>query len=99
MPETAGDIEDTLDIVELTPQLLQQLVARLEESTTWAHYIYREAEIDQVWRLVERADASAALSPDLVARLREGLMQVHDLVGVDHEPRRAAHALRTILQV
>ena len=76
------------------------LIRRLENSHTLEHLIYREAELDEVWRLVEAALREAARKGgsgelrEVLTALREAVEKVHDLVGDDDDAIAAAQELR-----
>jgi hypothetical protein len=62
--------------------------------------IYREAEMDEVWRILDLAITDPRThSADLpmLEKIREVIMQVHDLIGVDEDVAAAAERLRTLL--
>jgi hypothetical protein len=72
----------------------------LEQSGSREQLVYREAELDDLWRLLDTALADArrdsrrhALASEL-ERLLAVTVQAHDLVGCDEEPLRAAALLR-----
>jgi len=76
------------------------LIQRLENSHTLEHLIYREAELDEVWRFVEAALREAARQGgsgelgEVLTALREAVEKVHDLVGDDDDAIAAAQELR-----
>jgi hypothetical protein len=79
------------------------LLERLERSSTFQHYIYREAELDDVWRHVEtalNAARKAGQNQESIARLQKLLtaaMEAHDLVAAG-SPHEAATRLRSGMQ-
>jgi len=97
MPEALPDLDDILDLEDLNFALLESLIARVAASSSWEQLVYREAEIDQVWRLIDRGQDVAGLPPHVLAGLREKIMIIHDLVGVDHRPIEAARLLSSVL--
>jgi hypothetical protein len=78
-------------ISDLSAQTLAQLVTRIELSRTEAQFVYRECELDEVWRLLDAPDAPAS------AALRDAVERAHDLVGMEGKPAEAAQALRDAL--
>ena len=88
-------------IDDFSDETLRNIVAHLEESTTFEHFVYRESELDEVCRLVDdalrgiqgRADAQQHARWQIVF---DAARDAHDLVGVE-EPARAAERLRQIL--
>ena len=85
------DLDQLHPIEDLSRRTLMELSERIARSRTEEQFVYRECEIDEVWRLLGPAHAPG----DNVA-LRAAVMEVHDLVGVDGDPRRAAERLRAI---
>ena len=91
------DIHDVDDYSQIT---VRALIDRLQRSTSPEQLIYRETELDEMWRLTDiaLAEAERNRSPDraLLARIKDAVMQAHDLVGVDGQPFAAADVLRTL---
>jgi hypothetical protein len=98
MPEPLADTDDICSIESVDEAALWQLHERIVRSSTWEHMIYRETEIDQVWRLVEKHPEDVTLDSTSLGRLRASIMAIHDLVGVDHDPQEAARRLEAVLQ-
>jgi hypothetical protein len=75
---------------------LLNLIAHLDVSSSFEHCIYRESELDAVWRLLdialERGDG-AALPRERLLALREAVQQAHDLAA-DERPTEAAARLQ-----
>ena len=94
------DIHAVDDLLEAT---MRAMADRLERSTTAEHYIYRETELDEMWRLVDirlmGAQREQHLDRALLASVKTGIMQAHDLVGVEREPVQAAYALRDVVDL
>jgi len=84
---------------DYTPATLRNLIAHLDASSSFEHCIYREAELDAVWRLLDialqRGDASQLSVPQLEA-LRDATHAAHDLVAAE-QPAAAAARLRRML--
>jgi hypothetical protein len=76
------DIDDTSD------ETLRILSDLIEVSRTDEQMIYREAEIDELWRLLRSTKASAATIATV--------MKVHDLLEQPGNAREAAKRLRAL---
>ena len=98
--DSAGQISETNEIDAFDAQSLTALIARLERSHSLEHLIYREAELDEVWRLVDgalreaRRQRAGGEAVALLEALKTMIFKVHDLVGVDEDPKAAAVELR-----
>ena len=77
-----------LPIHDFSPDTLLSLVERIESSSGFQHFIFREAELDDLWRQVEHALVSAqskGRSTRDIDRLRillDCVVAAHDLVSV-----------------
>ena len=93
-------LDEINDIDDFSQITLGALSSRLEQSTTVEQLIYRETELDEVWRLVDIALTFAERERDpqsaALARLKAAVMQAHDLVGIEERPIDAAAILRNI---
>jgi hypothetical protein len=90
------DLDDIHEVTDYTEISLRRLVERLRASRSVEQLIYRETELDELWRVVDIACAHQGLPPGEAARLaefRRGIMRAHDLVGVDMQPQAAAAEL------
>lgn len=91
---------DSINTVDdYSKETLSALCELIEQSTTLEHLIYREAEMDEVWRILDLAITdSRTPSADLpkLVEAREIIMQVHDLIGVDEDVVAAAEKLKTL---
>ena len=91
------DIHDVDDYSQIT---VRAMIERLQRSTSPEQLIYRETELDEMWRLadVALAEAERSRSPDCerLARIKDAIVQAHDLVGVDGQPLAAADVLRAL---
>jgi len=83
------DVNDIHSIEDYSPQTLRDLIGRVERSSTFEHMIYRESELDEVWRLLdgdilsaERRGSNAPELKNLVA-LRKLIVDAHDFIGND----------------
>ncbi|HLZ70103.1 MAG TPA: hypothetical protein VKV26_09390 [Dehalococcoidia bacterium] len=78
---------------------LRNLVAHLDVSNSFEHCVYRESELDAVWRLLdialERGDG-AVLPRERLLALRDAVHEAHDLAA-DEKPHEAAARLRALL--
>ena len=89
------DIDDILEAEDFGRATLTRLADRLRASTTLEQFIYRETELDEVWRLVDVAMSAAETSAERLrlAALREAVVTAHDMVGIEHRPVAAASRL------
>ena len=88
-------------VEDFSEATLRNLVAHLEQSTTFEQFVYRESELDEVCRLVDDALQGGHGRADERQRARwqtifDAAREAHDLVG-NEEPDRAAARLRQIL--
>jgi hypothetical protein len=94
-PDHIVPVEDYSD------ETIRSLIAHLEASSSFEHFIYRESELDAVWRLVEialqhPAGTAGAGESARLQRLLAAAREAHDLVA-DEQPREAAERLRQVL--
>jgi hypothetical protein len=85
-------------VEDFTPDTLENIIAHLEVSNQFEHFVYRESEMDSLWRLVEmavRAEGDGPNAPRL-QRMLEAAREAHDLVA-DERPHDAANRLRDVL--
>lgn len=80
---------------------LRNIVAHLEVSTDFEHFIYRESELDAICRLVELAiDREQGQAGEgrleRLRRLGAAARDAHDLVA-DEQPAQAVARLRQVL--
>jgi hypothetical protein len=97
MTEREIDLDHALELDALSLEKLRELVLRIEKSTTMEHLIYRELEIDQVWRLLDQGACVAGCAVEQRQEFILRIEQVHDLLGVDQDARAAAARLRALL--
>jgi hypothetical protein len=87
-------------VEDYSPETLRNLIAHLEQSTAFEHFIYRESELDALWRLLEiAAPGRVVLEADerrRVETLLAAARNAHDLVA-DERPLEAAARLRAVL--
>jgi hypothetical protein len=99
MDSRADELHDVPDCAAPT---LQALAARLEASDTEMQLVYRETELDELWRWADVALAQAQRdrrSRDALAHwaeVRAEIMRIHDLVGIDTDLAAAAQGLRAL---
>jgi hypothetical protein len=95
----ADELHDVLDCAAPT---LQALAARLEASDTEMQLVYRETELDELWRWADVALAQAQCdhrnrdAPAHWAAVRAEIMRIHDLVGIDTDLGAATQGLRAL---
>ena len=77
-----------LPVHDFSPDTLLALIERIDSSSGFQHFIFREAELDDLWRQVERALVGAQSQGDEqkdVGRLQillDCVMAAHDLVSI-----------------
>jgi hypothetical protein len=94
-------VDEAAPVEDFTPETLGELGERIACSTTPEQLVYREAELDDLWRIVETAVTVARderLPAAEIARLEHLARLVrdaHDLVGHgrDAAPGRAVQLL------
>jgi hypothetical protein len=82
-------------VADFSAETLRSVVAHLEVSTGFEHFVFREAELGAIWSLIEFALAGR-LHPaerEAVIRLRHTVLQAYDLLG-RKQPREAIECLR-----
>jgi hypothetical protein len=90
------------DILDCSAPTLQALAARIEASDTEMRLVYRETELDELWRWAEVALAQVQPDGDSAQRrthwteLRAEIMRIHDLVGIETDRASAARGLRAL---
>jgi len=96
------DEEQLHDVFDCKPQTLLALAERVEQSKEDMQLVYREAEMDELWRAVTIAvmqlEHDSAPAEKVVAwnAVKDEVMRIHDLVGVDLDTDVAAFALRRL---
>lgn len=86
-------------VEDFSDATIVNLIVQLEASHSFEHCIYREAELDAVWRLLDIALVhvpAGAIAPPQIALLRDAVHTAHDLVA-DEQPAAAAASLRQAL--
>lgn len=95
------DLDSILPVENMSDITIQTLVDRNLRSTRAEHFIYREVELDELWRLVDIAvrtgHSDEQRSPERLINMRAAIHRAHDLIGMDSKPIEAAAALREAL--
>jgi hypothetical protein len=84
-----------VSVIDFSPATLANILAHIEVSTTFEHYVYREAELDAVWSLTDfslRTERDVAVRA-AVTDLHEAAHRAHDLLG-EHRIGEAVESLR-----
>ena len=91
------DLNRPLPIHDFSPDTLLSLVERIESSSGFQHFIFREAELDDLWRQVEHAPGPRAVPAgpehkdiDRLRVLLECVVAAHDLVSVSKKDEAMA---------
>jgi len=96
------NLNDVLPIENFSDLTIQILADRLQRSTTAEQHIYRESELDELWRLldvaVRRGDPEGIREKAWLVAMRDSAHKAHDLVGMDGRPKEAAEVLRAVLR-
>ncbi|MBB3927399.1 hypothetical protein GGR43_003128 [Sphingobium jiangsuense] len=91
------DLDDIHDVDDYSDATLRAMIDRLERSTTEEQFIYRETELDEMWRLVDiRLIQAEGEERAALLVLKEAIMRAHDLVGMEGKPMDAARLLRAL---
>lgn len=90
-------LDDIHDVDDYTQITIRALIDRIERSTTPEQFIYRETELDEMWRLVDiRLRHAEGAERTSLEALRKAIVAAHDLIGMDEKPAEAAQALRAL---
>jgi hypothetical protein len=96
------ELDDIIPVENFSDLTVQVLADRLMRTTTAEQCIYRESELDELWRLIDIAvragDPDGLRDRDTLLRMRDAVHKAHDLVGMDEKPKEAAEALRAALK-
>lgn len=96
------DLDDVLPVDNVSDLTIRTLADRLQRSTTAEHHIYRETELDELWRLLDIArrsgDPDGLRDTDWLNAMRDAVHRAHDLVGMEGKPKEAAEVLRQALR-
>jgi len=92
------DLDDVLPVENFSDLTLRTLADRLQRSTTAEQHIYRESELDELWRLLDIAlragDPDGLRDARWLGAMRDAVHRAHDLVGMEGKPKAAADVLR-----
>lgn len=95
------DLDTILPVDSISDITIQTLVDRIQRSSSDEQFIYRESELDELWRLVDVAlgggDVDNSRDPEQLRQMRDAIHRAHDLVGMDGKPLEAAATLREAL--
>lgn len=99
--EPQVDLDDIIPVENFSDLTIQILAERLQRSRTAEHYIYRESELDELWRLLDIAcrsgDPDGLRGSEELRSMRFIVHRAHDLVGMEGKPKEAAEVLREAL--
>ena len=91
--------DDLTSIDDYSAATLRGLAERIAVSSEVEHMIYRESELDEVWRLLDADVASAGRNgvgkeeSQRLQTLRELIIEAHDLIGNDGDTVAARERL------
>jgi len=81
-------------VADFSPETLGNVLAHLEVSTAFEHFVFREAELGAIWSLTGFA-LDGRLDPakrEAVMHLRHAVLEVYDLLG----RKRPLEAIRSL---
>ncbi len=84
-----------VNVIDYSPETLASILAHLEASTAFEHFVYREAELDAIWSLTGfllRGEKNAD-TRETLAGLHRAAHEAHDFLG-EHRIREAIDSLR-----
>ncbi len=91
-------LDDIHDIDDWSQITIWALIDRIQRSSGFGHMVYRETELDELWRILDIASATAVRNADPdAARLLEMkavVMKAHDQIGDDGDLAGAAETLK-----
>ena len=95
------DLDDVLPVENFSDLTIQMLSDRMHRSRSPEQFIYRESEMDELWRLLDIAvsagDPDGLRDEARLRQMREVVHRAHDLVGMDGKPQEASAVLREAL--
>ena len=82
-------------VIDYSPETIAGIVAQIEVSTDFEHFVYREAELDAVWSLTDFLMRNAEDSSEraAVTDLHRAAHRAHDLLA-EHRVAEAIESLR-----
>ncbi|WEK46511.1 MAG: hypothetical protein P0Y56_16115 [Candidatus Andeanibacterium colombiense] len=95
------NLDDIIPVENFSDLTIQTLADRLQRTRGAEQCIYRETELDELWRLIDVAvrsgDPDGLRDRETLREMRDAVHRAHDLVGMDNKPLEAAAALREVL--
>jgi hypothetical protein len=95
------DLDSIYPVDSMSDLTVQTLVDRIARSRTEEQFVYRETELDELWRLVDIAIRAgtdeSGRGEERLRQMRDSVHRAHDLIGMDAKPLEAAAALREAL--
>lgn len=95
------DLDSIAPVENFSDLTIQTLADRLQRSRTDEQCIYRECELDELWRLIDIAvrngDPDGLRSGEQLRRMQQAVHRAHDLAGMECKPGEAAAILRELL--
>lgn len=106
VPATSSDVraDELHDILDCRPNTLRALADRIHASFDDMALIYRETEIDEVWRWVDvgliQAEYIRAPTAEIThwRAFKAEVMRIHDLIGIDVDSQAAVASLKALAQ-
>lgn len=91
-------LDDIHDIDDWSQITIWALIDRIQRSAGFEQAVYRETELDELWRVLDIASATAVREADPKASdllMKKGIvMKAHDLIGVTEDFAAAAALLK-----
>lgn len=91
-------LDEINDIDDWSQITIWALIDRIQRSSGFEHAVYRETELDELWRILDIASAVAVREGDENAEklltLKAVAMRAHDLIGVNEDLLAAAEVLK-----
>ena len=91
-------LDEIHDIDDWSQITIWVLIDRIQKSSGFEHYIYRESELDELWRILDIASATAlregSMEAEKLLHLKSIAMKAHDLIGVEENLAAAAELLK-----
>jgi hypothetical protein len=93
-------IDTMVEITDIAPATLIAAATRVAASTAQEHFVYRESEMDELWRLADmdlrkaRQASPHSAETKRLERLAGLIHRAHDVLGQDSDTKTAAALLR-----